>query len=76
MESVRKNDCEADRSDDSSQDNENSTNRTALHVILNKLTLPAQEMSGWSFERGFLPERLLATLEIILLSLKIIGTII
>ncbi|GAB1869178.1 Regulatory protein zeste [Camponotus japonicus] len=46
MESVRKNDCEADRSDDSSQDNENPTNRTALHVILDKLTLPTPETSG------------------------------
>lgn len=53
MESVRKNDCEADRSDDSSQDNENSTNRTALHVILDKLTLPTPETSGWTFGRGF-----------------------
>lgn len=53
MESVRKNDCEADRSDDSSQDNENTTNRTALHVILDKLTLPTSETSGWAFGRGF-----------------------
>lgn len=53
MESVRKNDCEADRSDDSSQDNENPTSRTALHVILDKLTLPTPETSGWAFGRGF-----------------------
>lgn len=54
MESVRRNDCEADRSDDSSQDNENSTNRTAIHAILDKLTLPTPETSGWAFgPRGF-----------------------
>lgn len=53
MESVRKNDCEADRSDDSSQDNENPTNRTAIHAILDKLTLPTPETSGWAFGRGF-----------------------
>ncbi|XP_050462982.1 uncharacterized protein LOC126857522 isoform X2 [Cataglyphis hispanica] len=53
MESVRKNDCEADRSDDSSQDNENPTNRTAIHAILDKLTLPTPETSGWPFGRGF-----------------------
>ncbi|XP_072766126.1 uncharacterized protein [Anoplolepis gracilipes] len=46
MESVRKNDCEADRSDDSSQDNENPTNRTVIHAILDKLTLPTPETSG------------------------------
>ncbi|XP_011166211.1 uncharacterized protein LOC105200382 isoform X1 [Solenopsis invicta] len=41
MESVRKNDCEAaDRSDDSSQDNENPTSRMSIHAILDKLTLP------------------------------------
>lgn len=53
MESVRKNDCEADRSDDSSQDNENPTNRTVIHAILDKLTLPTPETSGWAFGRGF-----------------------
>ncbi|XP_050462983.1 uncharacterized protein LOC126857522 isoform X3 [Cataglyphis hispanica] len=50
MESVRKNDCEADRSDDSSQDNENPTNRTAIHAILDKLTLPTPETSGQGHE--------------------------
>ncbi|KAL0134715.1 hypothetical protein PUN28_001473 [Cardiocondyla obscurior] len=46
MESVRKNDCEAaDRSDDSSQDNENPTSRMTIHAILDKLTLPS-ETSG------------------------------
>ncbi|XP_072766117.1 uncharacterized protein [Anoplolepis gracilipes] len=53
MESVRKNDCEADRSDDSSQDNENPTNRTVIHAILDKLTLPTPETSGWIFGRDF-----------------------
>ncbi|XP_011699082.1 PREDICTED: uncharacterized protein LOC105456602 [Wasmannia auropunctata] len=46
MESVRKNDCEntVDRSDDSSQDNENSSrvNRISIHAILDKLTLPTE----------------------------------
>ncbi|KAL6423729.1 hypothetical protein ACFW04_010307 [Cataglyphis niger] len=50
MESVRKNDCEADRSDDSSQDNDNPTNRTAIHAILDKLTLPTSETSGQGHE--------------------------
>lgn len=52
MESVRKNDCEiADRSDDSSQDNENPTNRMSIHAILDKLTT---ETSGWvTPRRGF-----------------------
>ncbi|XP_024869568.1 uncharacterized protein LOC112453188 [Temnothorax curvispinosus] len=46
MENVRKNDCEiVDRSDDSSQDNENSTSRMSIHAILDKLTLPT-ETSG------------------------------
>ncbi|XP_077257943.1 uncharacterized protein LOC143895041 [Temnothorax americanus] len=46
MENVRKNDREiADRSDDSSQDNENSTSRMSIHAILDKLTLPT-ETSG------------------------------
>ncbi|XP_070153275.1 uncharacterized protein [Polyergus mexicanus] len=49
MESVRKNDCEADRSDDS-RDNENPTNRTAIHAILDKLTLPTPETSGQGHE--------------------------
>lgn len=43
MESVRRNDCEiADRSDDSSQDNENPTSRMSIHAILDKLTLPTE----------------------------------
>lgn len=47
MESVRKNDCEiADRSDDSSQDNENPTSRLSIHAILDKLTLPAETSGG------------------------------
>ncbi|XP_025074473.1 uncharacterized protein LOC105428831 isoform X2 [Pogonomyrmex barbatus] len=50
MESMRKNDCEiADRSDDSSQDNENPTSRTSIHAILDKL-LPTPETSGSSQE--------------------------
>jgi len=46
MESVRKNDCEiTDRSDDSSQDNENPTSRMSIQAILDKLTLPTE--TGW-----------------------------
>lgn len=54
MESVRKNDCEAaDRSDDSSQDNENPTSRMSIHAILDKLTLPT-DTSGWTASSRFL----------------------
>lgn len=63
MESVRRNDCEADRSDDSSQDNENSTNRTAIHAILEKLTLPTSETSssGWVYFNSSIFAQLLFT---------------
>jgi len=47
MESVRRNDGEIDRSDDSSQDNENPTSRAAIRAILDKLTSPpVSETSG------------------------------
>lgn len=41
MENIKRNDGETDRSDDSSQDNENPVNRTTIHAILDKLLTEA-----------------------------------
>lgn len=52
MESVRRNDCDAERSDDSSSqdthENQTTNRMSTIHAILDNLTLPAAlETSGW-----------------------------